>query len=98
MLGDGLWRPAFTTMDRTQRARLAHQEDLVHAHGEDLPGDILRGITEQISDNRRDLLRPHLLDLFYAGLLGLGLKQERPEQAAPGERRDAVGTHVEAAH
>src|SRR6476660_1901332 len=37
VLGDGLRRPAFATMDRAQRSRLAHQEDLVHPHRKNLP-------------------------------------------------------------
>src|SRR6202034_3569121 len=63
VLGDGLRRPAFGAMDRAQRARLAHQENLVHPHRKDLPGDILGGVAEQEAAQRRDLFRAHLLDL-----------------------------------
>jgi hypothetical protein len=34
--------PALEARDAPHRARLAHEEDLVAAHGEDLAGDVLR--------------------------------------------------------
>src|SRR6202030_2266693 len=57
MLGDALRSPAFAAVDRAQGARLAHQEDLVHPHGEDLPGHVFRGVAEQEGHDRRDFLR-----------------------------------------
>src|ERR1700754_1326653 len=63
LLGNALRRPAFAAMHRAQRAVLAEQENLVHAHAEDLPGHVLGEIAEQKGAHRRDLLRAHLLDL-----------------------------------
>src|SRR5215471_7222035 len=93
-----LWRPAFAAVHRAQRARLTHQEYLVHAHSKDLPGDVLGGIAEQIGHDRRDLLRPHLLDFRHARLLRLGLGWDGPDHPAPGKGRNAVRTHVKAVH
>src|SRR6185437_10310180 len=61
VLGDGLRGPAFGAVNRTQRAGLTHQEDLVQAHRKNLPGDILRGVAEQKRADRSDLFRSHLL-------------------------------------
>src|SRR6266849_8477645 len=98
VLGEGLRRPAFGAMDRAQRARLAHQENLVHPHRKDLPGDILGGIAEQERANRRDLFRTHLLDFGDPRFLGLGLGRDGPDQPAPGEWRHAVGPDVKTLH
>ena len=40
--GEAVARPALVSMHRPDRPRLRHQENLVHAHGEDLAGDIGR--------------------------------------------------------
>src|SRR5262245_41755624 len=47
MLRDGLRRPAVAALHRPQRTVLAEQEDLVHAHAENLARDVLGGIAEQ---------------------------------------------------
>src|SRR3982074_995458 len=47
MVCDGLRRPAFAPLYRTQRTVLTEQENLVHAHAEDLSGDVLRSIGKQ---------------------------------------------------
>src|SRR5882757_8434914 len=83
VLGDGLRRPAFAAVHRAQWARLAHQEDLVHAHRKDLPGDVLGGVAEQKGADRRDFFRAHLLDLCDARLFLLGLGRNGADQAAP---------------
>src|SRR5581483_7019169 len=98
MLGNSLRRPALAALYRPQRTVLAEQEDLIPAHAEDLTCYILRSIAHQIGCHGRDLLRSHLLDLLDARLLCLGLRGDRADQPAPGERRNAVRPHVEAAH
>ena len=51
---DRFRRPAFGGVRGADRTRLAEQVDLVVAHAEDLPGDVLRGIAGQRGDERRD--------------------------------------------
>ena len=85
-------------MNRAQRARLAHQENLVHPHRKDLPCDIPGGVAEQEGHDRRDLFRAHLLNFGHARLLRLGFGWNGTDQPAPGERRDAVGTNMKALH
>src|SRR6202000_3254459 len=98
VLRNALWRPAFTAVHRAQRAVLAEQENLVHAHAEDLPRHVLGEIAEQEAAHRRDLFRAHLLDLLDPRLLRFRLRRDGADHAGPGERRDAVGAHIEAAH
>src|SRR4051812_8594557 len=64
-------RPAIGAVDRADRPRLVEQEDLVVAHREDLAGDAGGVVGAEIDDERRDLLRRHLLQAFDALLLGL---------------------------
>ena len=91
-------RPAFAALDAAHRARLAHQEDLVHAGGEDLAGDVLGQIARQEDGEGRDLLRPHGLDPLDPLAIRLALGRDGADEAAPGEGRDAIGAHVEARH
>src|SRR5580692_2438633 len=98
VLGDRLRRPPFAAVDRAQGARLSHQENLVHAHRKDLSGDVAGGLAEQEGAQWRDLLRAHLLNFCHAGLFGLGFGRDRPDQPAPGEWRDTVGTDMKALH
>ena len=90
-------QPSLRWTDRSGRFWL-EQEDLVHAHAENLPGDVLGGVGEQVGAHRRDLFRAHLLDLLDARLLRVGLGRDGADHAGPGERRHAVGADVEAAH
>src|SRR6185312_11552253 len=75
VLRDGLRRPALAALHRAQRTVLAEQENLVHAHAEDLTGDVLGSVAEQVGCDGSDLFRSHLLDLLDACLLGVGLRR-----------------------
>src|SRR6185312_1655208 len=98
VFGDGLRRPAFASLHRTQRTVLAEQENLVHAHAKNLPGDVPGCVAEQIGRHRRDLFRTHLLDLLDALLLRFSLRRNGSDQPAPGKRRNAVRADIEALH
>ena len=85
-------------MDAAQRPRLAHQKDLVAAHREDLsrhPGGQIAGEEHR---HRRDFFGAHGLDALDASLLFRGLGRDGADHSAPGERRDAIGAHVETGH
>src|SRR5262245_40172837 len=82
--------PAVGAMDAADRPRLVEQEHFVVAHRKDLPADSFGAIGGEIDDERRDLLRRHLLEALDAALLLLGLRRDRIDHARPGERRDAV--------
>jgi hypothetical protein len=86
MLGDGRGGPALAPVNRTQRSRLPHEEDFVHAHRKNLPGNVLGGISKQERSERSDLFRAHLLDSRNALLLGLRFGRYRSDEAAPRER------------
>src|SRR5258705_5376920 len=76
LLIEPLRRPTLGAMDRADRPRLIEQEHLIVAHREDLPADPLGAIRREIDDERRDLLRRHLLDALDAALFRLGLRRD----------------------
>src|SRR5919198_3210653 len=98
LLGNLVRRPAVGAMDGTNRARLIEQENLVIAHAENLAGNPLRAIRGEIDRKRRDLFRRHLLHAFDPRLFLRRLGRYRIDHACPGERRNAVRTHLEALH
>src|SRR6185437_15912985 len=85
VLSDRLRRPALAAVDRADGPRLAHQEDLVAAHGEDLAGDVLGEIAGKIDRERRDLLGGRGLDALDARLLLRRIGRDGADQPAPGE-------------
>src|SRR5262245_47433119 len=96
--GDALRRPALGTVRGLERPVLRHQEQLVGAYREDLPGHFLRFLRGEKNRQRRDLRRLHHLHLLDARLLLFTLYRNRADHAAPGERRDAVRAHVVLRH
>src|SRR5216684_267904 len=85
VLSDGLRRPALAAVDRADRPRLAHQEDLVLAHGENLAGDVRGEIAGEIDRERCDLAGRHGLHLGNARLLLRRVGRDRADEPAPGE-------------
>ncbi|SVJ66376.1 Uncharacterised protein [Klebsiella pneumoniae] len=85
-------------MHTAQRPALAHQEEFVVTRGEHLAGDLAGGVGRQVDGQRRVLLGGHALQLVDAGLLLRGCGRDRVGHPAPGERRDAIRTHVVALH
>src|SRR3990167_187278 len=94
MFGDALGCPALAALHRAQRARLAHQDDLVVAHREHLRVHRDGRIAGQVHRQRGDLVRRHLLDLLHARDLLRRIGWNRADHATPGKRRDAVGPHA----
>src|SRR6266699_4462179 len=98
VLGDRLRGPTLAAMNAPQRPRLAHEQDLVAAHGENLPGHPGREFAGEKYRHRRDLLGAYALDALDPGFLFRRLGRNRADHSAPGERRDAIGANVETRH